>query len=68
MWTLRFHEKNFPKKVCIPKICIQKQLNATYGAKMRGCVFKIDFRWLAGEFEPIETCSGFAQLLEKDWN
>jgi hypothetical protein len=39
-------KKKISKKVCIPKICIpkvQKQLIASYGARMRGCVFRIDF-------------------------
>ena len=72
MWTLQFHEKkNFPKKVCTPKICIpkvQKQLIASYGAIVRGSVFKMKFRVLSREFESIETSPGFAQLLGENWN
>ena len=63
---VRFHEKKIPKNVCIQKVCIQKvrkQLTATYGARMRGSDFKIDFSWFSGEFESIKTSPGFAQLL-----
>ena len=38
-------KKNFPKKVCIPKVCIQKvrkQLTVTYCAGKHGSDFKID--------------------------
>ena len=35
-----------------------------------GCesVFKMKFRVLSREFEPIETSPGFVQLLEENWN
>ena len=45
-----------------------KVLNASYGARVRGNVFKIKFRVLAGEFESIETSPRFAQLLGENWN
>ena len=41
-------------------------LIASYGARVRGSVFKMDFRVLAREFESIETSPGFAQLLGKN--
>jgi hypothetical protein len=37
----------------------------SYGARLRGSVFKIKFRVLAGQFESIQTFPGFVQLLEK---
>ena len=43
-------------------------LIAPYGARVRGSVFKMKFRVLAGEFEPIETSPGFAQVLGENWN
>ena len=42
---------------------VRKQLIATYGARMSGSDFKIDFSLFAGEFESIETSPGFAQHL-----
>ena len=41
---------------------------ASYGARMRGSVNKIEFRVLSREFESIETSPGFAQLLGENWN
>ena len=40
-----------------------KTITASYGARVRGSVFKIKFEALAGEFESIETFPGFVQLL-----
>ena len=40
-----------------------KILIASYGARVRGNVFKMEFRVLFREFESIETSPGFAQLL-----
>ena len=70
MWTLQFHEKNFSKNQCVQKVCVQKvrkQLTATYGAKMRGSVFKMEFKALFREFKSIETSPGFAQFLGENW-
>ena len=39
---------------------------ASYGARVRGSVFKIKFRVLAGEFESIETSPGFVRLLDEN--
>ena len=55
--------KKTSKKVCTPKIKVQKQLIASYGAIVRESVFKMEFRVLYREFESIETSPGFAQLL-----
>ena len=44
-----------------------KILIATYGAIVRGSVFKMEFIVLAKEFESIETSPGFAQLLGENW-
>ena len=38
-------------------------LIASYGARVRGSVFKMKFRVLSREFESIETSPGFAQFL-----
>ena len=40
-----------------------KMIIASYGAGVRGSVFKIKFKVLAGEFESIETFPGFVQLV-----
>jgi hypothetical protein len=48
---------NFKKKVFL------KLLIASYGARVRGSVSKMEFRELSREFESIETSPGFAQLL-----
>ena len=40
-----------------------KLLIASYGARVRGSVSKMEFRELSREFESIETSPGFAQLL-----
>ena len=45
-----------------------KVLNASYGARVRGNVFKIEFRGLSREFETIETSPVFAQLLGENYN
>ena len=37
-----------------------KILIATYGARVHGSVFKIEFRFSVREFESVETSSGFA--------
>ena len=42
-------------------------LIASYGARVRGSVFKMDFRAFSREFEYIETSPGFAQLLGENW-
>ena len=44
-----------------------EKIIASYGARVRGSVFKMDFRVLAREFESIETSPGFAQLLGENW-
>ena len=41
-------------------------LIASYGARVRGSVLKMEFRVLFGEFESIKTSPGFAQLLEEN--
>ena len=41
---------------------------ASYGAIVRGSVFKMKFRVLSNEFESIENPPGFAQLLGENWN
>ena len=46
---------------------IIKIIIASYGARLRGSVFKIKFRVLAGEFESIQTFPGFVQLLGENW-
>ena len=38
-----------------------------YGARVRGNVFKIEFRVFSRKFESIETSPGFAQLLGENW-
>ena len=40
---------------------------ASYGARMHGSVFKMDFRVLSRKFESIETSQGFALLLGENW-
>ena len=40
-----------------------KEIAASYGARMRGSVFRIVFRTFLREFESVETTPGFAQLL-----
>ena len=42
-------------------------LIATYGARVRGSVFKMEFRELSREVESIETSPRFAQLLGENW-
>ena len=56
-------DSDFPKLL----ISYLKTLNATYGAKVRGSVFKMKFRVFSREFESIETFLGFAQLLGEKW-
>ena len=55
-WPWLFHE--FLWKTAI----------ASYGARVRGSVFKMKFRVLSREFESIETSPGFARLLGENWN
>ena len=43
-----------------------KLVIGSYGARVRGNIFKIEFRVLAGEFESIETSPGFARLLDEN--
>ena len=38
-----------------------------YGARVRGSVFKMEFKALFREFESIETSPGFAQFLGENW-
>ena len=38
-----------------------------YGARVRGSVFKIEFRCLVREFEFVEISLGFAHLLGQNW-
>ena len=38
-------------------------ITASYGARVRGTVFKMKCRVLSREFESSETSPGFAQLL-----
>jgi hypothetical protein len=45
-----------------------KLLIASYGARVRGSVFKMKFTGLSREFESIETSPGFAQILGENWN
>ena len=42
-------------------------LIASYGARVRGSVFRMEFRVLSREFESIETSPGFAQFLGENW-
>ena len=51
------------QKKCIPKV--QKQFIASYGAIVRGSLFKMEFRVFSREFESIETFPGFARFLEE---
>ena len=44
-----------------------KILMASYGARVRGSVFRMEFIILSREFESIETSPGFAQLLGENW-
>ena len=39
----------------------------SYGARVRGSVFRMEFRVLSREFESIETSPGFAQFLGENW-
>ena len=41
-------------------------LIAIHGARVRGSVFKMEFRVLAREFESTETSPGFARLLDEN--
>ena len=50
---------------CFFYLC--KQLTVTYGARVHGSVFQIEFRVLAREFESIETSPGFTQFLGENW-
>jgi hypothetical protein len=43
--------------------CVQKKLTVTYGVRELGSVFRIEFRFLAREFESVETSPVFAQIL-----
>ena len=52
----------------MPKIFFIKIITDSYGAIVRGSVFKLEFRVLSREFESIETYPGFAQLLGENWN
>ena len=52
----------------MPKIFFIKIITDSYGAIVRGSVFKMEFRVLSREFKSIQTSSGFAQLLEENWN
>ena len=63
-----FTKKKLSKKVCTPKIKVQKHLIAFYGAIVRGIVLKMSFRFLSREFESIETSPGFTQILGENWN
>ena len=49
-------------------IVLLLSLIASYGARVRGSVFKMYLRVLSREFESIETSPGFAQLLGENWN
>ena len=42
-------------------------LIVSYGARVRGNVFKMEFRVLSRKFESIETSPGFAQFLGENW-
>ena len=42
-------------------------LIASYGARVRGSVFKMEFKAFFREFESIETSPGFAQFLGENW-
>ena len=44
-----------------------KILIDSYGTRVRGSVFKMEFRVLSREFESIETSPGFAQFLGENW-
>ena len=42
-------------------------LIASYGARVHGSVFKMEFKALFREFVSIETSPGFAQFLGENW-
>ena len=46
---------------------LRKPLIATYGARVPGSVFKMEFTVLTREFESINTFPGFAWLLWENW-
>ena len=48
-------------------IILLLSLIASYGARVRGSVFKMEFRVLSREFESIEISPGFAQFLGENW-
>ena len=45
-----------------------KVIIASHGARVRGSVFKMEFRVFSRDFAFIETSPGFAQLLRENWN
>ena len=66
-----FSSKNFhltEKPFFQLKKKLLRTLIASYGARVRGSVSKIEFRVLSREFESIETSPGFAQLPRENWN
>ena len=66
---LRFHEKKIELNLSSTKKKFKLLfLIALYGARVRGSVFRMQFRILSREFESIETSPGFAQLLGENWN
>ena len=61
---LRFHEQKIEFNIFLKAFFPI----ASYGARVRGSVFKIRFRVLSKDFESIQTSPGFAQLTEEKWN
>ena len=49
------------------QISFLRMLIASYGARVRGSVFKMKYWALSREFESIETSPGFVQLLGENW-
>ena len=63
-----FHLTNFFFILFFFRFFFLKVLIASYGARVRGSVFKKECRVLSNEFESIETSPEFVQLLGENWN
>ena len=62
-----FTKKKLSKKSMYTRSMYTKILIASHGARVRGSVFKMEFRVFSREFASIETSPGFAQLLGENW-
>jgi hypothetical protein len=49
------------------KLFFLRILIASYGTRVRGSIFKMEFKAFSREFEYIEKSPGFAQLLGENW-